>query len=56
MANYFRNENFKILLIQKKKELNSKRNILNIILLIIKLQSILLYQLLENKYIRFCLF
>ena len=39
MANYFRNENFEIFGVQKKG-INTYRKILNIIILIIKLQSI----------------
>ena len=52
MANYFRNEKFKIFEVQKK-EINTCRKIINIIILIIKLQSIFIYQLLTNKDIRF---
>ena len=55
IANYFRNENFKILVV-KKKELNSIKNVLNIRILIIKYSDYFLYQLLKNKDIGFWLF
>ena len=56
MANYFRNENFKISEAKKNRKLNINRKFLNAEKLILKSQSVFLYKILMNKNFRFLFF